>query len=105
MAKRQQRRPPQTSDPDAGVMSETHTGAQGDEILDASNQSRPAEADDRGARAAAGDQVTDTRQDLTYDDIAARAYDLWVRRGHAHGSDFDDWLEAERQVREGRRRS
>ena len=31
--------------------------------------------------------------------IAKRAYELWVKRGGIHGSDWADWFEAERQVR------
>jgi hypothetical protein len=34
----------------------------------------------------------------TYDDVARRAYDLFVSRGGQHGHDVEDWLEAERQV-------
>lgn len=30
--------------------------------------------------------------------IAQRAYELYVHRGHVHGHDLDDWLEAERQI-------
>ncbi len=30
--------------------------------------------------------------------IAARAYELYVQRGQEHGHDFEDWLEAERQI-------
>jgi hypothetical protein len=30
--------------------------------------------------------------------IAERAYELYVQRGHEHGHDFEDWLEAERQI-------
>jgi hypothetical protein len=36
--------------------------------------------------------------DRTYEDIARRAYDLFVSRGGQHGRDMDDWLEAERQL-------
>jgi hypothetical protein len=32
-------------------------------------------------------------------DIANRAYRLWERRGHGHGHDLDDWLQAERELR------
>jgi hypothetical protein len=32
------------------------------------------------------------------DRVAARAYELYLARGAGHGSDWDDWLEAERQV-------
>jgi hypothetical protein len=30
--------------------------------------------------------------------IANRAYELWVQRGRPHGSQEEDWLEAERQL-------
>ena len=30
--------------------------------------------------------------------IADRAYELYVQRGQEHGHDFEDWLEAERQI-------
>ena len=30
--------------------------------------------------------------------IAERAYELYVQRGHEHGHDREDWLEAERQI-------
>jgi len=38
-------------------------------------------------------------KDLAHDDVARRAYELFLSRGQAHGRDLDDWLEAERQVR------
>jgi hypothetical protein len=31
--------------------------------------------------------------------IARRAYEIYEARGGQHGADFDDWLEAERQVK------
>jgi hypothetical protein len=34
----------------------------------------------------------------TRDQIAQRAYELWLARGCAHGNDIGDWLEAERQL-------
>jgi hypothetical protein len=36
--------------------------------------------------------------DRTYEDVARRAYDLFLSRGGQHGHDVDDWLEAERQL-------
>ena len=30
--------------------------------------------------------------------IARRAYELYQRRGGAHGRDLDDWLQAEREL-------
>ena len=32
------------------------------------------------------------------DRIAMRAYELYLARGGADGGDFDDWLEAEREI-------
>ena len=34
---------------------------------------------------------------------AKRAYEIYQSRGGQHGGDFDDWLEAERQLRQGYR--
>ena len=33
-----------------------------------------------------------------YDEIRARAYELYVQRGYSSGSPTDDWLVAEREV-------
>jgi hypothetical protein len=30
--------------------------------------------------------------------IRQRAYEIWEQRGYHHGSDFDHWLEAEREL-------
>ena len=32
------------------------------------------------------------------DEVARRAYEIYQFRGANHGADFDDWLEAERQL-------
>lgn len=34
-----------------------------------------------------------------HDEIAQRAYELYLRRGSRNGFDLDDWVEAERQLR------
>jgi DUF2934 family protein len=34
------------------------------------------------------------------EDIRRRAYQRYLERGGGHGQDFDDWLEAERELRE-----
>lgn len=42
------------------------------------------------------------------DDVARRAYELFLARGAGHGLDLDDWLEAERQLttkRDGQRKT
>lgn len=38
-------------------------------------------------------------QSLDQEEVARVAYELWERRGRAHGGDVSDWLEAERIVR------
>jgi Protein of unknown function (DUF2934) len=44
-------------------------------------------------RQAIGDPVLATR-----DEIAARAHDIYLKRGGMDGSDLDDWLQAERDL-------
>jgi hypothetical protein len=39
-----------------------------------------------------------TQQKLTPEQIAARAYQLYLERGRTHGHDFDDWLQAEYEL-------
>jgi DUF2934 family protein len=39
---------------------------------------------------------------VSRDQIARRAYEIYLSRGAADGGDFDDWLQAEREL--GRRR-
>ena len=51
-------------------------------------------------RETAADAPADERQtDPTYAEIAEAAYRRYLSRGGAHGRDFDDWLEAERELR------
>ena len=39
-----------------------------------------------------------TRAPASYEEIAARAYDLWVAQGRPEGRDHENWSEAERQL-------
>lgn len=39
-----------------------------------------------------------TQQGLTPEQIAARAYQLYLERGRANGYDIDDWLQAEYEL-------
>jgi len=48
----------------------------------------------RGKNAA---ELTVSEQELR-ERIAQKAYELYEKRGHAHGCDVEDWLEAERLV-------
>lgn len=42
----------------------------------------------------------EARSEPTPEEIALRAYEIFQSRGEAHGADVDDWLEAERDLRE-----
>ena len=39
------------------------------------------------------------QDDRNHDEISRRAYERFQERGGSHGSDQDDWFEAEREVR------
>lgn len=51
----------------------------------------PAQPKPRKTKAAAAEP--------SVDDIRRRAYELYQRRGGHHGEHFDDWLEAEKELR------
>jgi len=40
--------------------------------------------------------------ELTDDDIRVRAYHRYLERGGTHGADFDDWVEAEKDLKSSR---
>ena len=40
-----------------------------------------------------------TTTKLPHDKVAQRAYEKWCKRGCPHGSDRQDWLEAEAEIR------
>jgi hypothetical protein len=48
---------------------------------------------------AAADRSTSATNDPTYDEIAEAAYHRYLQRGGGDGQDFDDWLEAERELK------
>ncbi|MBI3048493.1 MAG: DUF2934 domain-containing protein [Acidobacteria bacterium] len=56
----------------------------------------------RGTAGAATPASTaaETRRDPTHDEIAKAAYQRYLSRGGEHGRDFDDWLDAERDLRQ-----
>jgi len=51
-----------------------------------------ATASDRAPKALA-------RHTALINDVARRAYDLYLARGREHGHDVDDWMQAERELR------
>ena len=58
---------------------------------------------ERETRNAAAERGAEPRID--HEQIAARAHDLYVARGRDDGHDLEDWLEAERELRERHERS
>jgi hypothetical protein len=56
----------------------------------------------RNTTAPGGRPGVNDASSATDDAVAARAYELYQARGGTHGADMDDWLQAEREVREER---
>jgi DUF2934 family protein len=57
------------------------------------------------ARAVAGNESSASRSmgsEPSDEDIRMRAYQRYLERGGSHGMAFDDWLEAERELKPGR---
>ena len=52
--------------------------------------------------AGAGSSDSASAQQPTYDEIAEAAYHRYLQRGSQDGQDFDDWVEAERSLRDRR---
>jgi hypothetical protein len=42
---------------------------------------------------------------LTYEQIARRAYEIYLARGSEPGRELEDWLQAERELRDERSKS
>jgi len=57
------------------------------------------ELEARGARQVQGGR---SRIPPTHEEIRARAYEKYLERGASHGMDFDDWVTAERELRNRR---
>jgi len=53
-----------------------------------------------GAAALPGAVHDAARRTPSHDEIAVAAYGRYLSRGGGHGRDFDDWLEAERELRD-----
>jgi hypothetical protein len=59
------------------------------------------------AERSSADEVRNANASLRMDDdhrdrVARRAYELYLSRGGSHGSDWEDWLAAERELMAGR---
>ena len=63
-----------------------------------------AKTDERTAKAADRTLKAPARPaTVTNNDLARRAYDLYLARGREDGHDMDDWLQAERELRNATR--
>ena len=51
-----------------------------------------------GGRARSATGEVKARLDPTHNEIAEAAYHRYLGRGGEHGRDFDDWVEAEREL-------
>jgi Protein of unknown function (DUF2934) len=47
-------------------------------------------------------RTRDSASEPTVDAIRMRAYEMYLERGGDHGLDFDDWVRAEQELRQGR---
>ena len=67
----------------------------------ATNPAAPEAPAKKRARAPKAEQtpVGPTTVGPTMDDIRRRAYERYQQRGGNHGQHFDDWLEAEKELR------
>jgi len=63
----------------------------------------PSPSNTPGRRPAAAAEATPTRTVTapTYEQIAARAYEIFIARGGQDGRDQDDWYQAESELRLG----
>lgn len=48
--------------------------------------------------AAAPAVVAEAKASPSHEQIARRAFELYLQRGAAHGCDFQDWIAAEREL-------
>jgi Protein of unknown function (DUF2934) len=69
-------------------------------VLDHGRLSRRRPAADDPMAAVVDSTSRSMASEPSEDDIRIRAYHRYLERGGGHGMDFDDWLEAERELRE-----
>ena len=65
---------------------------------------KPAAAAGNGNANASAQDPAAPAPELSADEIAQAAYQRYLSRGGQHGSDFDDWIEAERELTRQRSR-
>lgn len=74
-----------------------------DEMRDDDRQTRDDDRQRSKPRAASAAEESNTEQSASRgensDEVRRRAYERYLSRGDGAGSDVDDWLEAEREMR------
>lgn len=65
----------------------------------ATDPDNPVQAKPRKAKAAPAAPTEPAASEPSADDIRRRAYERYQQRGGNHGRHFDDWLEAEKELK------
>lgn len=53
----------------------------------------------KSSDSAAGPAARSPHVEIPHEKIVQRAYEIWVRKGHPHGQDDQNWREAEAELR------
>ena len=89
---RRPRAPRASSSPERNTIGREHSGG-------ALSAASPTEAADDGPL---GTRSVSMASEPSEEDIRNRAYQRFLERGGGHGMDFEDWLEAERELKGSR---
>jgi hypothetical protein len=90
---------PRTNSPQSTTTNRTRSRGPARSTTDAPEPNTLDAASDRSGSSAASNNAA---YDPTYDEIAEAAYQRYLQRGGADGRDFDDWVEAERELKSRR---
>jgi hypothetical protein len=92
---RRQRATPPTPAPEADMIA-ADSRVEGRESRENNSTGVPSEAGDDAPL-----ESMSMGSEPTEEDIRMRAYHRYLERGGGHGMDFEDWLEAERELKKG----
>ncbi len=67
-----------------------------------STSSSPSTSSSKSSKSAESSQGSNLLRGPTPEEIARRAYELFLARGGAHGQEQQDWFQAERELKLGR---
>lgn len=91
------------SDPDTQTKSRRSRSApeaQPAQAYETASAPVPSEAGNDASLESMGEGSQSMASEPTEDDIRMRAYHRYLERGGGHGMDFEDWLEAERELKQ-----